>query len=1191
VTFDAPPDETTATALSSYAVSGLTISGTPTLSGSTVTLTTSPQSFQSYTVTVAGVVRASDHAPLTTAVGMFTGRSAFNVVSASAATNRTIMVTFDAPPDPTAATSLANYSVTGLTLSGTPVLSGNSVTLQCSPQAVTAYMVTVTGVRRASDAEPLTSAVAMFTGRIDFNVTGAGPIDSHTITVTFDAPPDMTQATNMANYSVSGGLSLTSAPTLVGSTVTISTSAQAAQTYTVTVTGVTRGNDAEPLTVNTANFMGRTPFDVTGAAAQTTSQITVTFDAAPLLAEATDPMNYDIPGLSLGAITLSGNTVTIVTSLQSASTYMVTVTGVQRASDMEALTSSMTTFVGRPPFDVASAAAVTSHSITVTFDAAPNAAQATTLANYSVSGLMLSGTPTLNGNIVTITTTPQSATQFTVTVSGIQRASDNEPLTVSTANFTGRAPFDVQSAASTSNTTITVTYDAAPNAAEATTLSNYSVNAGALGLTGVTLAGNVATLTTVPQTKTSYSVVVSGVTRQADAEALTVATASFTGRAPFDVQSAASTSNITMTVTFDAPPNMAQATNINNYTVAGLALSGPVLLAGSVVTINTASQAVQPYTVVVTGVTRASDAEALTTASGVFTGRNGFNVASAASTGRTTMTVTFDAAPNMTAATTVANYSVNPPLTLSAPVLAGNTVTLTTSTQAPGNYTVTVTGGAGGVTRASDGTPLSVNTAAFNHAAFDVASAVSLSNTSIAVTFDAAPNAGTATTLTNYSIPGLVLSGTPSLNGNTVTITTASQTATSYTVTVSTNVTRNSDGEPLTVKTATFPGRPPFNVASAASTGNGTMTVTFSDPPNPAQAQTLGAYSVSGGLTLNGSPVLSGNTVTLRTSQQSAISYTVTVTGVTRASDGEPLTTKTGTFTGIAASRPTVTSVAVSSTSPDNGTTFYNTGTATVTITGTGFTFATAVTVNDIDGAGAPLNTPAMFTIVSDTQISATFPAGIRSNYTGWTVVVTNSAGGSTNTVTVVVKAGLLIGEVLLNASSGSTQHEFVEVYNATGTSLNVMTLGMSMHFFNSSGSGTDTNKPLTFINTTVQSHGFFLIVSAQSTSGDSWYAHRDATYDASSFELNNDQGVNVSLSATVAAKVLDRVGWGNVRSSGREGTAISNPSLGSFGVSAQRKPVGSGGGHQTDTDSNSADINAFSATINPLGTVDTPKP
>ena len=90
--------------------------------------------------------------------------------------------------------------------------------------------------------------------------------------------------------------------------------------------------------INTANFMGRTPFDVASAAAVTTSSITVTFDAAPVPSEAMNPNNYDIPGLALGSMpTLSGNTVTLVTSLQSASTYMVTVTGVHRASDGEPL--------------------------------------------------------------------------------------------------------------------------------------------------------------------------------------------------------------------------------------------------------------------------------------------------------------------------------------------------------------------------------------------------------------------------------------------------------------------------------------------------------------------------------------------------------------------------------------------------------------------------------------------------------------------------------------------------------------------------------------------------------------------------------------------------------------------------------------------------------------------------------------
>jgi Big-like domain-containing protein len=91
---------------------------------------------------------------------------------------------------------------------------------------------------------------------------------------------------------------------------------------------------------------------------------------------------------------------------------------------------------------------------------------------------------------------------------------------------------------------------------------------------------------------------------------------------------------------------------------------------------------------------------------------------------------------------------------------------------------------------------------------------------------------------------------------------------------------------------------PLFNVASAASTGNTSMTVTFDGPPNLAQATSLDNYNVPG-LILSGA-ALSANTVTLTTSSQAATLYTVTVTGVTRINDGEPLTVASASFTGTA---------------------------------------------------------------------------------------------------------------------------------------------------------------------------------------------------------------------------------------------------------------------------------------------------
>lgn len=92
-----------------------------------------------------------------------------------------------------------------------------------------------------------------------FNVVSATSTGATSMTVMFDAPPDDAQATTLANYSVSGGLALSGTPSLSGNTVTITTAAQAAQAYIVTVSNVTRAADAVPLAWNSATFIGTGP--------------------------------------------------------------------------------------------------------------------------------------------------------------------------------------------------------------------------------------------------------------------------------------------------------------------------------------------------------------------------------------------------------------------------------------------------------------------------------------------------------------------------------------------------------------------------------------------------------------------------------------------------------------------------------------------------------------------------------------------------------------------------------------------------------------------------------------------------------------------------------------------------------------------------------------------------------------------
>ncbi|HEY1555609.1 MAG TPA: hypothetical protein VGF94_12315 [Kofleriaceae bacterium] len=358
-------------------------------------------------------------------------------------------------------------------------------------------------------------------------------------------------------------------------------------------------------------------FDVLSSTAVDAQHVAVVFDAAPDPASANDPANFAIAGLSITGAAVTGATVTLVTSAQTAQAYTVVAANITRASDGVGLTNNTATFTGIAAFDVASAASLDATTMTVTFDAPPDSTQATALANYAVPGLALSGPPSLIGSTVMLTTTTQAAQEYTVTVTGVTRATDNEPLDTATAMFAGRNAFLVASAAATSHTSITVTFSAPPDPTAATTVGNYAVTG--LTLSNPRLAGSTVTLTTTGQSNTSYTVTVSNVTRDADGEALATASAMFTGRLAFDVIGAASTGNTTMTVTFSDPPDMTAAMTAGNYAVTGLTLSSPVL-AGSVVTLATSSQAGSTYTVDVSNVTRASDLETLGTSSAMFSG-------------------------------------------------------------------------------------------------------------------------------------------------------------------------------------------------------------------------------------------------------------------------------------------------------------------------------------------------------------------------------------------------------------------------------------------------------------------------------------------------------------------------------------------------------------------------------------------
>lgn len=363
----------------------------------------------------------------------------FDVQSVTANGSHEVDVTFDSEPNATQAADPANYTISGLTIEGTPTLAGATVKLMTSAQASVTYTLTVANVTRASDGETLTTAVGTFAGVAAFVVASATSVDAHTMRVTFSAAPNASQAADPASYAFDGGLTVTGTPALSGSSVTVGTSTQAAQTYTVTVTNVKRASDFEPLDTNTAMFTGRTPFAVASAASTSNTTMTVTFSDPPDMTLAMTLGNYTVSGLTLsGTPSLSGSTVTLTTASQSATSYTVQVANVTRASDMEPLDTSSATFTGTSTFDVVAVSPTKNTEVQVKFSDPPDPTAAANASNYTFDGgLTASGTPVVAGRFVTLTTSAQAAQMYTLTVANVTRMSDGAALTTTMATFTG----------------------------------------------------------------------------------------------------------------------------------------------------------------------------------------------------------------------------------------------------------------------------------------------------------------------------------------------------------------------------------------------------------------------------------------------------------------------------------------------------------------------------------------------------------------------------------------------------------------------------------------------------------------------------------------------------------------------------------------------------------------------------------
>lgn len=257
---------------------------------------------------------------------------------------------------------------------------------------------------------------------------------------------------------------------------------------------------------------------------------------------------------------------------------------------------------------------------------------------------------------------------------------------------------------------------------------------------------------------------------------------------------------------------------------------------------------------------------------------------------------------------------------------------------------------------------------------------------------------------------------------------------------------------------------------------------------------------------------------------------------------------------------PSVTNVVVLSTSPNNSTTPFNTGSTNIRITGNRFSSVTCP-------SGVKLNDPgntvaASCTVDSNTQITATLPAGIRTNgTTGWDVLVTNSNGSNANSsVKFIPKAGILITEVGDRYSS-TTANDYIEIYNVTAHSINLS----SYRWMRDSGCNLSngwTQSNATFSTSTINAHSYFLISRSSNT----------ISADISTMgNLSNNYCVAITSggaapSSAAASNIIDFVAFG---------TSITDSENSSIApaISAGRSIRRNGTCKSTDSDQNSSDF------------------
>ncbi len=352
VFFSAILDETSANTAGNYSIPGLTILDASRDSSNPVrvVLTTSPQLFQSYTLTVNGLLNT-----LGTSIGSlntldFMGEITLCISSISAPNSTKLWITFNREVELPACNNSSNYIIDTGTYPPVSVSFAQrdstdlrKVQLDTSPQNGFSYTMNVSNLLD-TNGNPIGTTGACnsyaFTGNgtTDIDppaIVSINRLTTHSFQIVFDENVELVTAETLANYQISPLLALNSVTRDSGDyrVVTIETAEMEFVTYTVTITNVADlvGNAILSPGINDT-FLGEDAPKVSEVVALDENHVMIIFTEDVDQTSAETATNYSIPGLTVSTalrMTNELSTVILTTNNQvNGQLYTLTVSNV-----------------------------------------------------------------------------------------------------------------------------------------------------------------------------------------------------------------------------------------------------------------------------------------------------------------------------------------------------------------------------------------------------------------------------------------------------------------------------------------------------------------------------------------------------------------------------------------------------------------------------------------------------------------------------------------------------------------------------------------------------------------------------------------------------------------------------------------------------------------------------------------------